>query len=269
MVNTKMNTPKLTVAMERNIRSKLQYIPSKVNSMNVKKFGDTLVVDSGMPSDTFNIAYGGSIDIKIANDIRTHFANKKLPMAWWVGPEAQAKYDVKSVMKKSGFVHDEYDVGMICDLGTLELPVFETPKGFTIVQCSEQYHYTDFGIVLSSIFDPVDQHVQHFYQMLATIQNASRRDLILFVGYDNGEPVSTAVVFMTDVAGIFDISTMPNKQKRGYGSAMFYTALKYAKATDCQHAVLQASPDGLNIYKRFGFKTICGFDVYSNRQHLE
>ena len=57
-------------------------------------------------------------------------------------------------------------------------------------------------------------------------------------------------------------------QGKGYGSAMFYTALIEAKNQGFNVGVLQASPDGLNIYKRFGYKEICEFNVWSNQQSL-
>lgn len=269
MEHTVIDTSKLITAIEHNMHAKLQYIPSKIESMNVINCGKTLVVDSGMPSDTFNTAYGGSIDSKTAAEVGAYYRNKQFPMAWWVGPEAESKYDVKTVMEDAGFIHDEHDVGMLCDLKNLELPNYTLPEGLKITQCTKQHHYDDFGIVLSSIFDPVDQYVQQFYKLIGSIPQESRKDLVLFVGYYENKPVSTAAVFMTDVAGIFDVSTMPNQQKRGYGSAMFYTAVEYAKSSGYRHAVLQASPDGLNIYKRFGFETVCNFNVYSNHSHLE
>ena len=201
----------LVAAIERNIRAKLQYIPSIQDTMCVSEFANTMIIDSGMPSDTFNAAYGGSIDLETATRVSEYYASKNLPMAWWIGPEADANYNVKSIMQQVGFVHDEYDVGMACDLKTLTLPAYELPEGFSIVECAKQQHYDDFGFVLSSVFNPIDLHVQKFYKQIAAIPEECRESLILLVGYCKGKPVSTAAVFMTDVAGIYDVATMPNQ----------------------------------------------------------
>lgn len=49
----------IITSMENNMHHKLQYIPSIINTMYVYTIGDTLVVNSVLPSDTFNTAYGG------------------------------------------------------------------------------------------------------------------------------------------------------------------------------------------------------------------
>jgi len=55
------NKEKIIAAMENNLCEKLQYIPIKHPSMSVAKVGNVLLVDSCMPSDTFNTCFGGDI----------------------------------------------------------------------------------------------------------------------------------------------------------------------------------------------------------------
>ncbi|KAF8818619.1 GNAT family N-acetyltransferase [Rickettsia endosymbiont of Cardiosporidium cionae] len=111
--------------------------------------------------------------------------------------------------------------------------------------------------------------MKSFYKKISSIiPDQSRKNLRLFIGYVNDRPISTAGVFITDVAGIYDISTHPEMQNKGYGSAMFYTALKFALDNGLKEIVLQASEDGLGIYKRFGFEEICEFNVWSNKDKL-
>ena len=110
--------------------------------------------------------------------------------------------------------------------------------------------------------------MKDFYKKVSSIPEQSRQHLRLFIGYIDDKPVSTACVFFTDVAGIFDVSTHPKMQKKGYGSAMFYTALKCALDSGFKKVVLQASEDGIGIYKRFGFEEVCQFHVWSNKDKL-
>lgn len=63
----------------------------------------------------------------------------------------------------------------------------------------------------------------------------------------------------------FDISTPAELRGRSYGSAITHFILQYARNSGARHAALQASPDGLNIYKRMGFRELCTFRVHSNR----
>ena len=69
---------------------------------------------------------------------------------------------------------------------------------------------------------------------------------------------------MTDCAGIFDISTRPEHRSKGLGSALFHHALKQAVAQGFEVGVLQASPDGLSIYEKYGFSKAGDFNVWSN-----
>ena len=40
--------------------------------------------------------------------------------------------------------------------------------------------------------------------------------------------------------------------------------LRYARNSGARFAALQASPDGLNIYERMGFRALCTFRMHSN-----
>ncbi|KAF8818621.1 hypothetical protein [Rickettsia endosymbiont of Cardiosporidium cionae] len=57
---TEINKDTIIKNMELNMHQKLQYIPSKISTMSIKNIEQTLVVDSGMATDTFNTAYGDS-----------------------------------------------------------------------------------------------------------------------------------------------------------------------------------------------------------------
>lgn len=255
-------------SMEGNIAKKLQYLPERIKGMNVLKIDDTIVVNSGLPSDTFNTAYGGKVGDKTSQDVMTYYQTKNYPMAWWIGPETAKDPGHVSALEGAGFIHDEFDAGMYCQLAQMHDKDYQFPSDLKIKFCTEPKHFDAFGKVLASIFDPVDEHVKQFYQKVSSVPANDRQDIKLFVGYVDGKAVSTSALFLTDVAGVYDISTRPEMQRRGYGAAMTYTALKYAKDQDVKYAVLQASPDGLNIYKRFGFKEVCDFNVWSNKNTL-
>ncbi|PCJ24185.1 MAG: hypothetical protein COA94_07555 [Rickettsiales bacterium] len=256
-------------SMENNMYHKLRYIPSKINSMSVTKIGETLIVDSALPSDTFNTAYGGHITLEQTKLVMEYYLNRKMPMAWWICSSSDDNKNTKDDMESAGFVHDEFDVGMYCDLSSADLDEYTAPEDLQIIECRSAQEFLDFGNVLSSIFDPTDEYVKIFYSKIQAIPQDAREDLILFVGYANNQPVATSGLFITDVAGIYDVSTKPNEQRKGYGSAMFHTALAYAKNKGLKTSILQASPDGLNIYKRFGYKEICDFNTWSNKAKLE
>lgn len=268
MSDARMSKENIIRDMEQNMMEKLRYIPSKISTMQVAHIEQTLVVDSGMKSDTFNTAYGGVVTKSVAQGVMHYYTQNKQPMAWWIGPSSSAYDDLEENMHEAGFIQDERDVGMFCDLNEYTLRPYPIPEMLTIIECSSDRHFRDFGYVLASIFEPPCEQVKKFYTKISAIPEQSRENLKLFIGYVRDRPVSTAAVFVTDVVGIYDVSTHPAMRKKGFGSAMFYRALKFAQDNGHQKIVLQASEDGLGIYKRFGFKALCEFNVWSNKSQL-
>jgi len=250
--------------MEHNLRDKLKYVASKLSDMRIDSIAGVSVVDSALPSDTFNTAFGPPQTEKVAASIFARYKHSGQPMAWWIGPSA-ASEDTNILLSNAGFAYVDLDIGMACELQHVPTAYRAVDK-LAIRRCTTQRDYSDFGHVLASIFDPPDAQVILFYEKLATIHADEIKEMLLFVGYEGSSPVATACLFLTNVAGIYDVATRPDKRRQGYGSAMFYHSLIQAKAMGLHHAVLQASPEGLNIYKRFGFRELCTFNVWSNQQ---
>ncbi len=183
-------------------------------------------------------------------------------MAWWIGPNSASDVTNKC-LDNAGFVCNELDIGMVCDLIQV-VDNYRFPERLVIRKCTTPRDYAGFGEVLASIFDPPDECVKVFYNKMATMNPSDIKNMILFVGYEDDSPITTSCLFLTDVSGIYDIATRPEKRKLGYGSAMFYRALIESKKMGLKKSVLQASPDGFNLYKKFGFKEICEFNVWNN-----
>lgn len=70
----------------------------------------------------------------------------------------------------------------------------------------------------------------------------------------------------TNVAGICDVFTCPDIQRKGYGSAMFCKALRFDIDAGFKEIILQSTPEGLGLYKRFGFEGMCEFSIWSNQE---
>ena len=86
-----------------------------------------------------------------------------------------------------------------------------------------------------------------------------------YVGYVNGEPVATAAVVLGgEVAGVYNVATLPGRQRRGYGEAVMRYALADTRRTHgVERTILQSTPAGLKLYERMGFRTITRVSVYS------
>ncbi len=89
---------------------------------------------------------------------------------------------------------------------------------------------------------------------------------VAYVGYVDGVPVSTtAIVACGDTIGVYNVATLPDQRRRGYGEAVMRYALAEAeRARPSRPVVLQSTQDGLRLYERMGFRTVARFSVYAS-----
>jgi GNAT superfamily N-acetyltransferase len=77
-----------------------------------------------------------------------------------------------------------------------------------------------------------------------------------YLGEVDGEPVVTGIArLLDDLVGVFNIATVPEETRRGYGAALTSRACADAAAAGARGVWLQASADGYAVYERLGFRT--------------
>jgi len=93
-----------------------------------------------------------------------------------------------------------------------------------------------------------------------------RPECAVYVGYLDGVPVSTALGFRTGrTMGVYNIATIPEARRRGFGEAMTARVLTDGEAAGCDVAALQASSMGRPIYERLGFQLAVRYTGYVER----
>lgn len=82
-------------------------------------------------------------------------------------------------------------------------------------------------------------------------------DLTHYAGFIDGLPVATAMRFTSHrIAGIFNVSTIPEYRRRGIGAAITWRAALDGLAEGCIASFLQASEMGEPVYKRMGYRAV-------------
>ncbi|MBE5106645.1 GNAT family N-acetyltransferase [Bacillus thuringiensis] len=257
-----------------NFIFKNSYVAQLVHGMDVKETKDYIAVDCGLPADTFNI-------ITLLNNNVTegseelykeveYFNQKKLPMSVWLWDEEKG-HAIKSELIKLGLKEAEHNIAMVADLKTIS-PIIDMPIGFKIQKASSPRQIQKFGETLADLFGTSEEgiHVQAFYKQTSSFDLWNSENMKLYLGMYKGEVVTVGSLVCTkDSIGIYDIATKEEMRGQGFGSTMFNFLLQEAKKLKNTYCVLQASPDGINIYKKSGFQAVGQMTVFENRHVFE
>jgi len=90
------------------------------------------------------------------------------------------------------------------------------------------------------------------------------RDFAAYVGYLDGEPVSTAAtVIGGGVVGVYNVATLPGRRSAGCGETVMRHALDQARREHgLSRTILQSTPLGFELYQRMGYRTVTSVAVF-------
>ena len=252
-------------AMEANMVAHMACLPGLLPEARVITGPDLVLVDAGVPSDTFNTVCGArlnpaSADARIAAAI-DHFRDRGVPFTWWVGPTSRPT-DLGDRLVAHGLVDAEAELGMVLDLARLPAAL-SPPPGLVVRRATSSSELADYAGGLAANWDPPDEAVLDLYARTAAAALAPGCPARPYVGYLDGAPVATSECFLGHgVAGLYAVVTPPRARRRGIGTAMAVAAMADASAAGYRTATLQASADGQAVYARLGFRPCGAFREY-------
>ena len=92
---------------------------------------------------------------------------------------------------------------------------------------------------------------------------ACRTPFQTYLGLLHGKPVATSqVANSAGVAGIYNVTCLPEARRRGIGSALVMKPLLATRNIGMKIGVLQSSSMGYNAYRRLGFQDFGQLSVY-------
>ncbi|MCI0395140.1 MAG: GNAT family N-acetyltransferase [Chloroflexi bacterium] len=241
--------------MAANLAAHASTLQATHPTMTVRDDPDLLVVDSGLPCDTFNLVCRARLkpaqaQARIA-EVVAYFHRVDRPFSWWVSP-GDSPPELPALLTAAGLIAAECETAMAMDLD--HLPAVMLPSKLAIRQATTPQGLADFGAVIADDGDRLDPWVVAFYQLVVDQVLAAKCPLRFYVGYVAGRPVACSELCLAaGVAGLYSVVTLAGARRRGYGTALTGHALREAKAAGYTTAILQASAEGLGLYTRLGF----------------
>ncbi|WP_219375787.1 GNAT family N-acetyltransferase [Bacillus mycoides] len=262
-----MNYQKLLID---NFIYKTSYIARYVQGMSVKKTKNYIAVNCGLPTDTFNIITLLNSNLTEGNEELCaeieQFNQKGFPISVWYW-DSKRENTLKYELLKLRLIEAENNIAMVADLQTIH-PTLDIPAGFIIQKATSPVQIQKFGETLAALFGTSAEgsNVQSYYNQISSLDLWNSDDMQLYLGLYKGDVVSVGSLVCTkDSVGIYDIATKEEMRGKGFGSTMFNFLLQEAKQLKYMYCVLQASPDGINIYEKSGFKAVGQMTVFENR----
>ena len=195
----------------------------------------------------------------IIERIHAHFQQRNLPFHWHIGSSSYPA-DFGNLLESYGIGHDEDLPGMAVDLQALneDLPVASNLTIHSVTSDELLHQWTNTW----GCGAPTGE-IQRWFTAYSGLPFGPDRSLRLYLGTIDEKPVATVALFLeSGVASINWVVTVPQVRCQGIGAAMTLMAAREARSAGYRIGVLVASPMGINIYRRLGFKECCIVSTY-------
>jgi GNAT superfamily N-acetyltransferase len=250
-----------------NLRESFRAIAASRAPGEIRELPGVSIASAGVVFQMFNAAFLSApvaSEVELARRIMlpsVHFNARGLEWAYWVcedwlGPRARRRS--RQVFERHGLRHSVDLPGMVAER---ILPPVKPFPNLEIRRVGDQPTSDAFCAIGSLCF-----HVPLPWFREVFDHDGVWGRFIGWVGYVDGEPVSTAAAVMgAGAVGIYNVATMPEHRRHGYGETVMRHAV--AEAQRCHginQTILQSTPAGYRLYQRMGFRTVTNVAVYAS-----
>ena len=227
----------------------LKQLESCYNAMQpaVEQTDEAFVWLSDIPHPLFNAVMHLSTDnTKAKVDAVLERIPAENPISFWVHPQNKAR-GLEKALKEFGF-----SPVLTCSvMGCPVKPV--TTLNYDIRPADKETFYQ----IIADIFQ-FDELVKEKYADLMGRIGAEN-----YLIYIDGKPVGTGTLFPNgETGGIFNISTLPQYERKGCAGAMMHHLMNRANALELKQLVLLSSQAAENLYLKLGFQKAFDVDIY-------
>jgi ribosomal protein S18 acetylase RimI-like enzyme len=198
--------------------------------------------------------------------VKEKYARRDLPFVWWVDPSS-TPLALSKHLTSAGLVPTGEMTGMAVD--PMEAIEQETknrkrnPAEFEVLPTTDKDSLALFARTMCDGYEMDEKIKEPIVELSLAMGHGAEGPLINYVGYADGRAVATSSLFVDgDIAGIYNVSTLPEARRQGFGTDVTLAPLNEAARRGCKVAVLHASAMAVPMYRRLGFNTYCYFHLY-------
>lgn len=248
-----------------NLRESFRVVAAHRSAGELQEMEGVSIASAGVTFQMFNAAFlsapvvaEGQMERRVAQ-AAVHFAARGQRWAFWICHgwlDGRTRRRLQSLLHKRNLYQAVELPGMLAE--DVLPPVRELPKmelrrvsGEAEKQAFCAIGSTCFNVPLAWFCEVFDSH-------------GVWSDFAAYVGYADGEPVSTAATVVGGGAvGVYNVATMPGRRRGGYGEAVMRHALNQARREHgVSRTILQSTPQGFELYQRMGYRTVTSIAVF-------
>lgn len=251
--------------VERNLRDSFRIVAAHRSGGELRELEGVSIASAGVSFQMFNaaflsapVSFDWQMDRRVAQ-AAVHFAARGQRWAYWICHgwlEGPPRRHLQSLLRKHKLYQAVELPGMLAE--ELQPPVRALPA-IDVRRVSNGPVKDAFCAIGSVCFNvPLVWFCEVFDH------GGIWDDFAAYVGYLNGVPVSTAAtVIGGGVVGVYNVATMPDHRRGGYGEAVMRHALERARREHgLSRTILQSTPHGFELYQRMGYRTVTRVAVF-------
>jgi ribosomal protein S18 acetylase RimI-like enzyme len=258
-----LDAAEAATALDANFGELIRWYASRPGG-EIVEAGDASLCSTGLAFRSVNGGVGLHLDPAAADrriaEVAAWFGERGVPWRWLLGATSRPD-DLGDRLLRAGFELVSDSPGMALDLdGFVAEPA---PPGVEIVTVDDLRGLDQWEALQHRALELDDTRTRAWRDAhdRALSADIPLRDWIALL---DGEPVAAAALFVAaDVAGIYNVATVPEARGRGIGGAVTSAAIAEGVARGLRTAVLGSSEMGFPVYRRLGFREVSRIRSYA------
>jgi GNAT superfamily N-acetyltransferase len=194
--------------------------------------------------------------------IKDFYQKFNVPFWWWVYPCGQSA-TTKHILLDAGFKEIQQMSCMAVTLTRTE-NIFSPSKNITITKVTTMRERLLWENTCFAGFEMPLKIKKQFHGFVTSFDLSKNSPQKIFLAYWNAIPVTTSLLFIhKNTAGIYYVSTIPQHRNKGCCLALIKETIQEAKTLGISNVILQATSEGIDVYKKAGFTELAKADIYS------